>query len=85
MRKLISAVIVIALVLSLCTLSAYAANGERRGRTPDCGFTCSEFIDADGDGVCDSCPNGGVCQYNGTGRGAGRGICRGCCGACRMR
>lgn len=49
MKKLLSIVLMIAIVLSVCAVTAFAAgSGGRR------------FTDADGDGVCD---NAGDCAY----------------------
>ena len=33
---------------------------------------CDNFVDEDGDGICDNCPNDGVCDGTGP-RGAGNG------------
>lgn len=84
MKRILSFVLVLAMMLSLLALSAYAAPGAgRRNRAAAKCTVCTEFIDEDGDGVCDNCPNGGVRPQDGRGREAGRGMCRGYCGACR--
>ena len=57
MKKLISILAALALVLSM-SLSAFAAAPDTAAR----GGQCAGFVDADGDGVCDN---------RGTGRGAG--------------
>ena len=77
MKKVFSILLVVALVLSIGSASAYAVSGKRRVNFTDanndgicdvCGGA-----DADGNGVCDSCPNGGVRPQDGTGKRTGQG------------
>lgn len=74
MKRVLTGIVATALVLSLGVTSAFAA-GWGHGLN---------YVDADGDGVCDNCTGGGryfvdadgdgVCDnYAGGGRGAGRG------------
>ena len=63
MKKVLSLLIAVALVLSIGVTSVFAAS-DMRG---------ANYTDADNDGVCDNCTNGGVCLQDGTGRRAGRG------------
>ena len=85
MKKMVMGTISAALVLSMAVTGAFAAGyGKGRGRN---------FVDANGDGVCDNygtgtgCGRGqyfvdadgdGVCDNYGTGAGAGCGQGRGC-------
>lgn len=71
MRKLFSGLLAAALVLSLATTGAFACHHG------GCGGV--NYVDADGDGVCDN--YAAVGQGRGCGRGWGRG--RGCGRHCR--
>lgn len=72
MKKVISMVVVLALILSFAAIAYGAeniANGRKFGYNNR--VNC-QFIDADGNGICDNCPNGGVPARDGTGRKFGR-------------
>lgn len=75
MKKKTIALLAVMLALSIGITSAFAAD-ETRGRNAadadDRGICGAAFADANGDGICDNCPNGGVCPQDGTGRRAGR-------------
>lgn len=84
MRKILSFVLVLAMMLSLLALSAYAAPGAgRRNRAAAKCTACTEFIDEDGDGSCDNCgfideDGDGVCDNCGFIDEDGDGICDNC-------
>lgn len=88
MKKIVIAVLVVALIVAIGTVSAFAAGPSVAARryymdadgdgVCDNYVDCSSsqyYVDADGDGVCDNygdCGNYGACGNN-----AGRGNCRG--------
>lgn len=73
MKKVVLGILGMAVVLSICAMTAFAA---APGRGPN-------FVDADGDGICDNC---GVPHRRGMGAGCGRnfvdadgdGVCDNC-------
>ncbi len=75
MKKKTITLLAAMLALSIGMTSALAAD-ETRGRNAadadDRGICGAAFADANGDGICDNCPNGGIRPQDGTGRRAGR-------------
>lgn len=68
MRKTLLSALGLVLALSMCATIAFAA-GPGRGRN---------FVDTDGDGICDNCGSYHWCGMAGTGQGSG--YDRGCQG-----
>ena len=65
-KKLIPAALTLALVLAVCVTGAFAAHGGFGRGSGTCLSSGQNFIDEDGDGLCDNraggqCLNGGRC------------------------
>lgn len=72
MKKFLSVLIAAVLILSIGATSAFAASRAAEENYADPGndgvYDYNGFIDADGDGICDNNPDGGLCPQDGTGR-----------------
>ena len=66
MKKALSSILIVALVLTIGTISAFAASPQN-GKANDTGYMLINYSDENGDGVCDSRADGGVCPQDGTG------------------
>lgn len=72
-KKFLAGVLTMAAVFTVCATSAFAAAPSGGGQSLNCNYdggcqncgTSHQFVDADGDGVCDNWPDG-VCQNCGT-------------------
>lgn len=69
-KKIISAALTLALVLAVCITGAFAAHGGFWRGSGTCLSGGQNFVDEDGDGVCD---NWASRPMDGTGLGSGRG------------
>ena len=84
MKKGLLGILAAALVLTMVTTGAMAAGGSwhhgaRSGSASDsCHSGTCQYVDADGDGVCDNC--GTACRYVDA---DGDGVCDNCGTACR--
>lgn len=74
MKKKTITLLAAMLALSIGMTSALAADenrGQNAADADDRGICGVAFAEANGDGICDNCPNGGACPQDGTGRRAG--------------
>lgn len=93
MKKLLTIVVILAIILSLCAVTAFAAGGrftdadrdgvcDNAGSRACVGSYCGEnFVDADNDGLCDNYGSGHGCGQgygHGHGNGCGRHHGHGC-------
>ncbi|MDK2946999.1 hypothetical protein SAMN04488589_0178 [Methanolobus vulcani] len=71
--SLIAAALMLFSLFAVSAMAAYGDHGQNGngdgtclydGDCPNDGI-CDNFVDEDGDGVCDNCPNGGICDGTG--------------------
>jgi len=83
MKKILAVVVAIGLLVILGTSIAFAASlrstsNPTTAAAAGCPQDCANFVDANGDGVCDNqgnCTNQGDCAHScGTGQGMGMGM-----------
>lgn len=71
--KILTITMAILFAVVLVGFVANMANAAPRGFGRGANTECPNFVDSDGDGINDNCPNGGVRPQDGTGQKRGRG------------